>query len=152
MTNANSRFLSLLHVRRAERDRGRVELAEALHAVDAIRQQMAELSREMQRTQQMTRAASRPGALNVNRLRTTHQYEHLLELRCRQLQQREAAMESVVQTRRESLVAANQQVRMLEKILEAEMEELQLASERDTQRELDEIAQRTRLLQANSTC
>lgn len=146
MTPMTSRLIPLLHVRQGERDQCRVELAEALHALDVVRQQLAELAREMGRAENVTRAATQPGVLNVDRLRNIHHYVRLLELRRQQLQQREAAMEQVVQGRRESLLDANQQVRTLEKLLDVESQKRDLATRRAAQRHLDEIAQRPPML------
>jgi flagellar export protein FliJ len=142
MSTSTSRLTSLLHIRGAERDQCRTELAEAIHARETIQQQLVELTRETQRLQHLARDASRPGSLNVDRLLNSHRYDLLLELRRQQLEQRRIATESVVQSRREALLAADQEFRMLEKLLEAESQRQQSAVRREEQNQLDEIAQR----------
>lgn len=140
MGTTNTRLATLLRVREAERDQRRTELAEAVHSLDLVRQHMVELAHEAERLQRLTREASRPGTLNINRLLNSHRYDLLLEVRHQQLSHREFALTSLVEGRREMVVDADREVRMLEKLIEKGEAHQQLTEQRREQNLLDAAA------------
>ncbi len=134
------RLHMLLRVRIAERNECRLALAAVGKSLDTIGGQLSELAAEMERLQRLTRRVTRPGSVNVNRAMDSYRYERLLELRQQQLKQREAATRQLVEAKRELVIHADREVRMVEKLLEQENQRRQLQLERAEQRAYDEIA------------
>jgi len=140
MSTSNSRLATLLRVRESERDQRRTELFHAVHSLDIVRKQLTELAQEAQKIQRLTRESSRPGSLNVNRLLNSHRYDLLLEVRHQQLCQRESALTSLVERRREMVVDADREVRILEKLIEKEDDQRRLTQHHLDQQLQDEAA------------
>lgn len=134
------RLSMLLRVRVAERDHCRMALAAASKSLDTIRGQLAELAAEMERLQRLTRRVTRPGSVNVNRALDSYRYDRLLELRQQQLRQREAATRQLFEAKRELVIQADREVRIVEKLVEQEHQRQYLQRERREQQALDEVA------------
>ena len=90
-------------------------------------------------SEHVARDAALPGSLNMNRLLNSYRYDLLLEFRRQQLRRRESAMLEVVEAKRELVIEADREARVLEKLLEQEEQKLQRLEQRREQLLLDEI-------------
>lgn len=144
------RLQPVLQLRMSERDARRGELAQALQAVEVLDQQAAELRQQIQATRAHMVAACQPGVVNVDRLLNSQRYERLLSVQLGDLHRRRAQIEAEVQRRRQRLVEADQQVRVLEQLRARQEFEYQRLVLRDDQKQFDDIAVR-RFREQNTT-
>ena len=140
MSKFKFRLATLLRIRENTRDERRGELAQAYQADDIMRQQQEELERERVGVLEQSRQAAAPGTVNVDELIQSQRYELLLKTQQRHLQQQRQRVAEEIDRRRESLVHANREVRILEKL---EEKQTQRHREEESRREvklLDEVA------------
>jgi flagellar protein FliJ len=134
------RLATLLRLRENDRDQRRAELAQAYHADDILRQQHEELERERIALLTASRDAARPGPVDVDRLIQTQRYELLLRTHQQQLGSQREAVAAEIDRRRETLVRANREVRILENLREKQaLRHREEEARRETKR-LDEVA------------
>ncbi|MDZ7615637.1 MAG: flagellar FliJ family protein, partial [Patescibacteria group bacterium] len=92
------------------------------------------------------RAASRqtvaPGEVNLDHLVESQRYEMTLRAQQRLLAQQRKAITGEIERRREAVLAANREVRSLEKLRERHQQRFQQEGARRDLRELDEVASR----------
>ena len=134
------RLESLLRLRLADRDQRRADLAKAQRAEEALVAQGAVLEREQGANQVLSRRWSSPGAADVDRLIAAHRYELVLRTGLQQLAAQIVQVRGEVGRRRQALVEADRQVRVLEKLCERQQLAHQLREEKREQKELDERA------------
>ena len=118
MARFTFRLATLLRLRENERDQRRAELAQAYHADDILRQQDEDLERERIGLLAISREAAGPGAVDIDRLIQTQRYELLLKTHQQQLRRQREAVAAEIDRRRETLVRANREVRILENLRE----------------------------------
>jgi flagellar FliJ protein len=136
------RLTPLLRLRESVRDERRSALAEAYHALDIIGDRQTALEREIEALADEFRRSSAPGSLDVDRLIRRHRHELLLRGQQQQFARQQAILLAEIERRREALVAADRDVRVLEKLRQRQA---QRHAEIEAQRELkqlDEIATR----------
>jgi len=120
MTRFRFRLASVLKLREAARDERRAELA-------GLRGEW--------------RAAAGPGVVDVDRLLDGQRYELLLRAYRRQIDAQRSMLAPEIERRRQAVVQANREVRVLEKLRDRQAQRHRAEEERQLTKQLDEIAQ-----------
>lgn len=134
------RLATLLRLREATRDERRAALAEAYHVDDVLQRQGVALTEELARLRTRCRMAAGPGTVDVDRLVEAHRYELALRVQGQTLDRQRQAVAAEIERRREALVEANRDVRVLEKLREKQALRHRTEQDRRDRKELDEIA------------
>lgn len=140
MAQFQFRLATLLRLRELARDHRRTQLAEALRLAEQLRVRCDEIDAQLRGALESQTPA--PGAIDVDRLLNATRYELVLRAEQRQLKQQEAVLAREVGQRRQALVAADGDVRSLERLREAQRERHFAEEEQRARKELDEIALR----------
>jgi flagellar protein FliJ len=136
------RLDSLVRLREAVRDERRSQLAEALRIQASLEGEMQQLRARLDEARQMHTAPQ--GAVDIDRLLVAERYEMVLLLEKHNLEQQQVSTNAEVEKRRQALVWADQDVRVLEKLRETQFQRWRAGAERDALDHLDEIAGRLR--------
>jgi flagellar export protein FliJ len=139
MAKFTFRLAGVLRLRCALRDERRSELAQALRAEAILRGQHDAITSELAAVRQQ-RALS-TGALNVDLLLDAARYEFVLSSRQKVLEEEIKQVATEIERRRQALVAADQQVRVLEKLQETQQQRHHATEQVREQNRLDEVAQ-----------
>jgi flagellar FliJ protein len=150
MAKYKFRLATLQKVREARRDRDRAALAEAFRAEQLLAERRAELSAEAAELQALQRSAVAEPVLNVNRLLEAQRYELVLNARGAELAQQQAMLAVETERRRQQLVEADREVRVLERLDERQLRDHRRREERALVKQLDEVAGRRRFTRGNS--
>ena len=115
------RLQTLLRLREAARDERREQLAEVMRIDDALRKQLAEL----EGLQSEARALQRLGVgrVDVDRLLEAQRYEAVVALEILHVERQRAAVAEEMNKRREALVEADREFKVLEKLREKRLQE-----------------------------
>lgn len=140
MARQRFRLATLLRLREATRDDCRARLAEAFRAADSIRRQIDEIDRELADTRR--RETAPLGKVEVDALVDAHRYELVLTVERRELQRQANLVDQEVEKRRQTLVAADAEVKTLERLRETQRQRLLLEEGRREVKTLDEVAAR----------
>ena len=136
------RLQTLWKLRVAEREERQLKLSEAERADDILRTQGEELELELAEMARGLWAGSQPGAVNVDRLLDTERYELVLVARREVLRAQRVRLAAEIERRREALVEADRQVKVLEKLRDKGRLEHVRREEALEVKRLDEIALR----------
>jgi len=142
MTQFRFRLQSLLKLRMAERDSRREELANAYRADQVLEQRQAALEQEIAEAQRQAKEHAAPGTIHVDRLLNAHRYELVLQAQHQQLARQRQLIAAEIDRRRQALVEADREVRVLEKLREKHAAEYAYREQRADTNQLDEIALR----------
>jgi flagellar export protein FliJ len=142
MSTFRFRLATLLRIQEAARDQRRSELAEAFRAEQTLRERMQGLEQQFDELKQQYRQSGESGQVNVDRLIDVQRYELVLSVEQQLLRQHEAALAQEIEKRRQALVAADREVRVLEKLREKQHERHRADDERQQVKQIDEIAAR----------
>ena len=134
------RLETLLRVRISERDQRRADLAKALRAEQLLLAEQARLREQQAAAQERGRALKAPGAANVDAILETHRYELVLIAQIGQLASQLTQVQAECERRRQALVEADRQVRVLEKLRDRQAAAHKSALERREAKQLDELA------------
>ena len=134
------RLETLLRLRLAERDQRRAELAKALRAEALLRDELRALETRQIEAAERSRRLKSPGTANVDSLLENHRYEVVLVAQRRQLQQQIVQVEAETERRRQAVVEADRQVRVLEKLRERQTAAWKKETERQEVKQFDELA------------
>jgi len=140
MTRFKFRLQPLLMVRESTRDRFRVELAQALEALQMVELKQSELQQEQTELRASLHTAVLPGNLPVDRILALQRYQASLQLQQHSLEHQRKQVEQELEQRRQRLIEADREVRVLEKL--KEKQQLRHAEDqirRETQ-EMNEVA------------
>jgi flagellar export protein FliJ len=136
------RLAPLLRLHEATRDEKRAQLAEAYRAEELLRERMREIDHELAGLKEECRQSAQPGAVDVDRLLDAQRYEVLMLAQRQVMQQHEQTLAAEIERRREALVAADREVRILEKLREKQQQEHRQAEHYEEVKVLDEVAAR----------
>jgi flagellar FliJ protein len=136
------RLATLLRIREAARDERQIELAEAYHADDVLRQHEEQITAEIAGLKESCREAMAPGTVDVDRVLTSQRYEMLLRAHGVQLGKQREQVGAEIERRRQLLVQANREVRVLEKLRERQVERHRDEEARREVKLLDEVGGR----------
>ena len=140
MPKFHFRLATLLRLRETTRDDCRVQLAEAQRADAELQAQSARLDAEQQQLQRECRTAGGPGTVDLPHLVEACRYASALRAQEAELQQQRRALDAEIDRRRQALLAADRDVRMLEKLRENQWQAHRQAEERQEGKRLDETA------------
>jgi flagellar FliJ protein len=134
------RLAPVQRLRENVRDTRRRELADALEAERAIEQRQRELDGEIEMTVSERRTASAVGPVNVEDLANSRRYELTLQAMKYDLLSKLQMVRSEIERRRQALVQADQQVRVMEKLAETQLHDYETAQSKAEDREIDGAA------------
>jgi flagellar protein FliJ len=140
MSSFRFRLETLLRLRLADRDQRRAELSKAQRAEDTLLAQAGKLSQEQVQVQELARQLASPGQADVDRLIAAHRYELVLRSQSQQLAAQIEHVRREVARRRQVLVEADRQVRVLQKLREKQRAAHLAGEEKLEQKQLDERA------------
>jgi flagellar FliJ protein len=144
MTQFRFRLESLLRLRMAERDRRREEVANAYRADQVLQQRQEAVEQELAETQRQTKQRSAPGTIHVDGLLNTHRYELVLTAQRQQIQRQRQVIATEMERRRQALVEADRDLRILEKLREKHASDFEYTQQKADMRQFDEMALRRR--------
>jgi len=140
MAKFQFRLATLLKLREATRDERRAELAQAYQADAFLEQQQDRLQRELAGLVLQSRKVAGPGTLDVDQLLQTQRYELFLRARQSQLADQRGTVAEEIERRRQILVEADREVRVLEKLRQRQLERHREEEGRREMKILDEVA------------
>lgn len=141
MSKFKFRLAALLRLREATRDERRAALAEAYRVDDVLRQRLDGVAGELNGLKIAWRQAAGPGIVDVDRLVESQRYELALRSRQAELERQRENVAAEIQRRRQALIEADREVRVLEKLRERQAEQHRREEERRDAKSLDEVAQ-----------
>jgi flagellar FliJ protein len=142
MAQFQFRLKTLLAMRESLRDERKAELAETQAALRSLNDRQAALARELDEQKQRCRAGTAPGRVDVGGLMTTHRYELVLREELTTLADQEQVLAADIELRRQAVVAADGEVRVLEKLHEKKFEQFRQQQAQVENKQLDEVAAR----------
>jgi flagellar FliJ protein len=142
MARFQFRLATLLRLHEATRDQRRGQLAEAFRAEEALRNRLSELEYDLLELKRQYRQTVSAGPLDVDRLIDAQRYELLLMAEQQSVGQQTQTLAVEIDKRREALVAADREVRVLEKLRETQAERHRVDEEQREVKQLDEVASR----------
>ncbi len=140
MAKYKFRLDTLRKVRQGRRRQQRQALAEAFRAEQVLSESRAELATEETELRAMQRSANSGRYLDVNRLLEAQRYELLLKARGEELAKQATLLAAETERRRQLLVEADRDVRVLELLDERHREEHKRRMQRLDVKQLDEAA------------
>jgi flagellar export protein FliJ len=143
MPKFHFRLATLLRLHESARDERRARLAEAFRADELLEQREGMVADEIAATRNAGRKAVTPGTVDLDRIVEAQRYEMALRAQKNLLGQQRKAVGGEIERRREAVLAANREVRALEKLRERHKQRYQQDETRRAIRELDEVALRT---------
>jgi len=140
MAKYTFRLNTLQKVREAHRDQQRASLAEAFRAEQVLEESRAQLILEEQELRRLQRSATEGQYLDVNRLIEAQRYELLLKAQSEELAKQAKLLEAETERRRQTLVEADREVRVLELLDERHRQVHNREEQRAETNRLDEAA------------
>jgi flagellar protein FliJ len=134
------RLQTLRRLRELTRDELRVRLAEAFHAEQILAEQRAAVAAEAVALVETRRRTMLDGSMDVTRLLESQRYQLTLEAQARVLGEQAARLAEEVELRRNAVVEADREVRVLEKLRERRLVQHHVAEQAAEGKRLDEIA------------
>ena len=135
------RLATLLKLREQTRVERRRELAQAFEAERILRDRAAQLQADIEATQQRTRDAAR-GNVNVESLLNARRYELSVKGQLAEANQQIAQVLAEIERRRQALLEADRDVKVLEKLRDLQSEQHAALERKRENRQLDEAALR----------
>lgn len=142
MAKFRFRLATLQKLREIQRDELRSKLAEAVQAQQILEEQMAQVAAEIQEIQSYRRAGVTSQQLNVEQLLEAQRYQGVLAGQLTTMQEQNRLLAAEVERRRDVVVEADRQVKVLEKLRERKLEEHRHEQLRAETKVLDEVASR----------
>ncbi len=140
MAKFKFRLATLLRLREATRDERRSELAEAYRADNVLQEHLQRVGRELDCLRTECRKVAGPGTIDVDRLVETQRWEVTLRAQQSQLLGQREAVDAEIDRRRQALVAADREVRLLERLRQKQAQRHRREENRREIKELDEVA------------
>jgi flagellar export protein FliJ len=140
MAKYKFRLEMLRKMRERARDHRRAALADGFRAADLLATKQAELAAEASELRGLQRSAAAGRYLDVNRLLEAQRYELLLKARGEELAKQSALLAAEIERRRQTLVEADRDVRVLELLDERHRREHDRRQHRLDTKQLDEAA------------
>lgn len=137
------RLTTLLKLREAARDERRGRLAEAHRAEDIVLNRIREIDEELAEQRRIPVTATVPGKrIQLDSLLEAERYEMLLRAERHSVERQRADIVEEIERRRQALIAADREVRILERLRERQEEQFLAEQNRRDIRVLDEVASR----------
>lgn len=138
MSQFEFRLQTLLRLREHARDERRAQLADALRVDAELQRRQQELETDLTGARDSQRI--RPGVVDIDRLLSAQRYELLLQAHLAGVVQQRAHVAKEIDARRQVLVEADRDVRVLEKLRETQHQRWNADQQRLDQRRFDEVA------------
>ena len=122
MAKFKFRLATLLKLREATRDERRAELAQAYQADSLLEKQQDRLRKELAGLLLQSRKVAEPGTVDVDQLLETQRYELVLRAQQSQLSAQRQTVAEEIERRRQVLVEADREVRVLEKLRQRQLQ------------------------------
>ncbi|MBX3414582.1 MAG: flagellar export protein FliJ [Pirellulales bacterium] len=137
------RLTTLLKLREAARDERRNRLAEAHRAEDIVANRIREIDTELAEQRRVPVTATMPGKrIQLDSLLEAERYELLLRAERQSVERQRGEIVEEIERRRLALVAADREVRILERLRENQAEQFAAEMNRRDIQQLDEVAAR----------
>jgi flagellar FliJ protein len=140
MKHFRFRLQTLRRLREIHRDEQRERLATALEAERILARQQEALAAESAELAGAQRRLLHAGPLDVNQLLTAQRYQLSLEAQRRAAADQSVRLADEVERRRQAAVEADREVRVLDKLEEAQRRNYAQAAQRQEVKRMDEIA------------
>jgi flagellar protein FliJ len=140
MSRFHFRLEPLLKLRESRRDECRAALAEAFRVDEVLRKQFDGLERDLAALREYCRTKSAPGGVDIDRLVEAQRYELVTRSQQRSIVQQRETVAAEIERRRQALVEADREVRVLEKLRERQAEQHRREEELREAKRLDEVA------------
>jgi len=140
MAKFKFRLATLLRMRESVRDERRAHLAQAYRADEILQQQQQQVEAELDDMRAQARRAAGPGQVDVDRLIEARRFEVVLMAQKEQLLRQQEMVRAEIERRRQTLVEANREVRVLENLRARQRERHQAEENRQEIKRLDEAA------------
>jgi len=138
------RLQTLLRLRERDRDERRAELAQAYQAEAILQERRRQIEDELARLHDLSREAAAPGAVNVDRLLDARRFELVLRSQQQVAEQQHETLAVEIDRRRQAVVEANREVRVLETLRDKQRERHRQEEGRQEIKRLDEVATQRR--------
>lgn len=136
------RLATLVKLREAARTDRRLQLAEAFRVDEVLQEQLGQAEAMISEYRQEQRAGTGPGTIDVDQLLAQQRYLMLLEIQRRSLMQQRQNVAQEIERRRQALVEADREVRVLENLEQRQRARWNEERSRQELQILDEVAQR----------
>ena len=140
MSQFKFRMAALLRIREATRDERRAALAEAYRVDDVLRRQLEQIAADLDVLRTLARQAAAPGVVHVDRLIEVQRYDVIARSHQAHVQGQRETVSAEIERRRQTLVEADREVRVLEKLRERQAEQHRQEEDRKETKRLDEVA------------
>lgn len=140
MAKFRFRLATLLRLREAARDERRAQLAQAYRAEELLEQQKHAVEAALAEVWDQARSAAGPGEVDVDRLIEARRFELVLLAQKQHLAHQQELVRSEIERRRQALVEANREVRILEHLREKQWQRHRDEENRREIQSLDECA------------
>lgn len=140
MAKFKFRLSTLLRIRESTRDERRAELAQAYQAEEIVAGEQDRIKGELAALEVDSRRAALPGAIDVDQLLETRRYRLLLDAQKQHVAGQRDTVGAEVERRRQNLVEANREVRVLEELREKQHVRHRKEEDRLETKQLDEVA------------
>jgi flagellar export protein FliJ len=144
MANYRFRLETVRKLRESHRDELRGKLAEAYHASQLLEDQQTAVAEEITSLQQSQRLMTKEPTTSVNSLLEAQRYHAVLRAQQSTLEKQAKMLADEVDRRRQTVVEADQEVRILDKLDQRQRQNHHQLQNRVEAREMDEIASRCR--------
>jgi flagellar export protein FliJ len=141
MAQFRFRLATLLRLRESARDERRARLAEAYAAERKLLSRRDEILREQAEIKRNHRGPG-VGPVNVDQLLTVDRYDVLLKAELQVIDRQQTLLAEEIEKRRQALVAADREVRLLEKFREKLAQRHRQHEATQDMKQLDELAGR----------
>ncbi len=141
------RLQTLLKLRESARDARREQYAQAQEAEKIIDDQQREIDDELNNAKLSTHKAVEPGTVDVDALLHANQRQRVLLAQQATLREQAKTIAQAIHQRREALMEADREVKVLEKLRERQKTQFQHEQHRIENKQMDEIAQRVRTIE-----
>jgi len=142
MPKFHFRLATLQKLRETHRDEKRTKLAEAYQAERLLEEQVVSIHAEEIEYQRVQRSSLQACTTDVNQLLNVQRYSAALKGQLATIQEQSKMLATEIEKRRLALVEADQQVRVLEKLHERQLETHRRQKLRAEAKVMDEIASR----------
>ena len=134
------RLQTLRRLREIHRDEQRARLATAYEAERILAEQREQVALEIVGLGEARRRLMQQSALDVNQLLSSQRYQLTLEAHSRTLAEQAEKLAAEVERRRQAVVEADREVRILDKLEERQRRQHRDAAARAEAKTLDEVA------------
>lgn len=143
MAKFRFRLATLQKLREVHRDEMRTKLAEAIHAQQILEEQLAQIVADIDHLHATRRQAITNGQVQVDWLLEAQRFQDVLLAQQATKQEQMRLLTTEVERRRQAVVEADRQVKVLEKLRERKLSEFHLDQQRRETAVLDEVAARS---------